>query len=91
MHAYWKARGLTRVKFFKARADGFRTIAYTNSSWPGTGEILYKLIPVKVVGESSAKPLKLIPYKQSGGGTTDDDQVNTWSTTWRLEETSSPQ
>ncbi|KAI0552309.1 hypothetical protein F4679DRAFT_535243 [Xylaria curta] len=92
MHAYWEDRGLTRVKFYDGRPDGIhRTTDYTNSKHSDTIDILFKLIPLHVEGQTSAKALKLIPYKQSGGSPTKDDQVNTWSTRWRLEQTSSPQ
>ncbi|KAI8948240.1 hypothetical protein F4801DRAFT_581659 [Xylaria longipes] len=92
MHAYWQDRGLSRVKFYEGRPDGVnRTIAYTNSKYSDTSDILFKLLPVQVEGKEVAKSLKLIPYKQSGGSTTKDDKVNTWSTKWRLEEASSPQ
>lgn len=92
MHAYWEDRGLTRVKFYDGYPDGLhRSIAYTNSKYSDTSDILFKLIPVHADDQPSTKPLKLIPYKQSGGSTTKDDQVNTWATTWRLEQTSSPQ
>lgn len=92
MHAYWTDRDLSRVKFYDGRPDGLhRSIAYTNSRYSGTIDILFKLIPLRAEGQKQAKPLKLIPYKQSGGSTTVDDRLNTWSTTWRLEETSSPQ
>ncbi|KAK8135096.1 hypothetical protein PG984_007108 [Apiospora sp. TS-2023a] len=92
MHAYWEHKGHTRVKFYKGYPDIHETTAYTNSPYyeSDTSDILYKLKPSKSFWDSSAKSLQLVPYKQGSGRTTDDDQRNTWSTSWRLEETSSP-
>ncbi|KAI1150060.1 hypothetical protein F4825DRAFT_468496 [Nemania diffusa] len=84
MHAYWEDRGHSRVKFYDGWPDGLhREIAYTNSPDSDTSDILFKLIPVRIEGQSSAKPLELSPYKSSGS-TTADDQLKTWSTKWRL-------
>ncbi|KAI1823532.1 hypothetical protein F4861DRAFT_509744 [Xylaria intraflava] len=88
MHAFWLDGSASRVKCFSGVVDGSHwTIAYTNSTRPETSDILFKLIPVHVEGETSAKPVKLIPYSESTGIITRDDQVNTWSATWRLEQT----